>query len=169
MKLKILLIVSMLAACGGGSDGRMQPTIAFYGDSITAGRPVDIAAGDFLVQDFAVPAKDSDAPLSQTDISTITVLRYGMADIVHGIPPEITRNNLIILITQIKAKGRKPVVVNVNATETGIEKKTNDSLSDITDIDVSDIKGNTVDGIHPDEAFHQLLNMRIHDGLIKLF
>ncbi len=162
----ILLCLS-LAACGGGGGSPSTKVVAFYGDSITAGRPKDIAQGAFETQDFAVPAQDSDAPLSPDDRSDVTVLRYGMADIVHGIPPATTRQNLVHLIAEVKAHGRVPVVVNVSFTESGKEKPTNEAIKDITDIDVTDIPGATVDGTHPTEEYHIKLNQRIQEQLLS--
>lgn len=161
-----LLLTLLLAGCGGGGSSAPMATVAFYGDSITEGRPMDIAQGDFLVQDFAKAAKTSDAPLDPRDTSSITVIRYGMADAVKGIPPEMTKWNVALRVAQIIAMGRTPVVVNVNQTESGIEKPTNAALAGLVTIDVSEVKGTTVDGIHPSEPFHKELNQKIHDALM---
>jgi hypothetical protein len=161
----VLLIALLLTACGGG-DPAPQSIVAFYGDSITEGRPVDIAQGDFQVQDFAVHSLNSDTPLNPADNSSITVLRYGMADILHNIPPEITRLNIILRVMQISALGRRPVVVNINKTESGMEIPTNKAIADLVTIDVSQVAGATVDGVHPTEPFHVALNQKIHDGLL---
>lgn len=157
-----------LLACGGGGELPPAATVAFYGDSITAGRTKDIAQGAFETQDFAVPAQDSDAPLDPRDTSTVTVLRYGMADLVHGIPPWMTRVNLLLLVAKATAMGHMPVVVNVSYTESGMEKATNEAIRDITTIDVTDIPGATVDGIHPTEEYHALLNQRIRERIVAL-
>lgn len=154
-----------LVGCGGGDA---PVVVAFYGDSITAGRTQDIAAGQFVAQDFARPAQNSDAPLSPHDRSTITVLRYGMADIVHRIPPEATRLHLLALVAQIQLLGRVPVVVNVSRTDDGRERATNAAIADITTIDVTDIEGATVDGIHPTDEYHAALNARIRERLRAL-
>lgn len=143
-----------------------QSIVSFYGDSITEGRPVDIAQGDFQVQDFAVHSQNSDTPLNPADKSSVTVLRYGMADILHNIPPEITRLNIILRVMQISAYGRRPVVVNVSKTESGMEIPTNKAIADLVTIDVSGVQGTTVDGVHPTETFHVALNQKIHDGLL---
>ena len=161
--LAALLGAALLVACGGGDAP--PKVVAFYGDSITAGRAQDIAAGAFEVQDFARPAQTSAAPLSPADRSTVTVLRYGMADIVHHIPPEVTRLNLLALVAQIVALGRTPVVVNISRTDDGRERATNAAIADITTIDVSDMPGATVDGIHPTDAYHAALNARIRERL----
>ena len=161
-------LAALLAACGGGEADPRQVVVAFYGDSITAGRAADIAAGAFQVQDFARPAQNSDAPLSPDDRSTITVLRYGMADIVHHIPPEVTRLHLLALVAQIVALGRTPVVVNISRADDGRERATNEAIRDITTINVADIEGTTVDGIHPTDAYHAALNARIHTALLTV-
>lgn len=167
MRAAILILCVALGACGGG-DSPGQKVVSFYGDSITAGRTKDIAAGLFEVQDFARPAQNSDTPLSKDDRSTITVLRYGMADVVHQIPPEATRLHLLLLVAQIRLLGRVPVVVNVSRTDDGREQATNAAIRDITTIDVTDIEGSTVDGIHPDDQYHAALNARIRERLSAL-
>lgn len=163
MRAMRVLVLLALAGCGGGEGS--EKIVAFYGDSITAGRAADIAAGLFQAQDFARPAQNSDAPLSPDDRSQITVLRYGMADIVHHIPPEVTRLNLLALVAQIVALGRTPVVVNVSRADDGRQQATNAAIKDITTIDVSDIEGATVDGIHPTDDYHAALNARIRERL----
>lgn len=167
-RLTSILLCLSLAACGGGSEPQAPKVVAFYGDSITAGRTKDIAQGHFETQDFAVPAQDSDAPLHPEDKSAVTVLRYGMADIVHEIPPWKTRLNLLVLVAKVTAMGRTPVVVNVSYTESGMERATNEAIKDITHIDVTDIPGATVDGIHPTEEYHIRLNQHIHDRLVEI-
>ena len=165
--LAALILAALLCACGGG-DAPADKIVAFYGDSITAGRAQDIAAGAFKVQDFARPAQESSAPLSPDDRSTVTVLRYGMADIVHRIPPEATRLHLLALVAQIQLLGRVPVVVNVSRADDGRERATNAAIADITTIDVTDIEGATVDGIHPTDEYHAALNARIRERLRAL-
>ena len=167
-RLTSTLLCLALVACGGGSEPQAPKVVAFYGDSITAGRTKDIAQGAFETQDFAVPAQDSDAPLHPEDKSAVTVLRYGMADIVHEIPPWKTRLNLLVLVAKVTAMGRTPVVVNVSYTESGMERATNDAIEDITTIDVRSIPGATVDGIHPTEDYHAALNQAIHDYLVEM-
>lgn len=165
--LAALILAALLCACGGG-DAPADKIVAFYGDSITAGRAQDIAAGAFAVQDFARPAQTSATPLSADDRSAITVLRYGMADIVHRIPPEATRLHLLALVAQIQLLGRVPVVVNVSRADDGRERATNAAIADITTIDVTDIEGATVDGIHPTDEYHAALNARIRERLRAL-
>ena len=169
--LAVFLMCIALSACGGGaesSSGTSIKVVAFYGDSITAGRTKDISQGAFVDQDFAVPAQNSNAPLHPDDQSSITVLRYGMADIVHKIPPWMTRMHITLLVAKVTAMGRTPVVVNVSYTESGMERATNEAIKDITHIDVTDIPGATVDGIHPTEEYHIRLNQRIHDRLVEI-
>ena len=163
----VMALIGTLAACGGGSEPQAPKVVAFYGDSITAGRTKDIAQGHFETQDFAVPAMDSNTQLHPDDMATVKVLRYGMADVFHEIPPWVTRLNLILLVAKVTAMGHTPVVVNISYTESGIEKATNEAIKDITHIDVTDIPGATVDGIHPTEEYHVRLNQRIRERLVN--
>lgn len=162
----LVVVCALLAACGGGAAEPVS--VAFYGDSITEGRTEGIAKGAFLTQDFAIAAQDSDAPLDPRDTSPVTVLRYGMADIVHNIPPGETRTNLLLLVAKATAMGHIPVVVNVSYTESGMEQATNEAIAGITTIDVRGVPGATVDGIHPTEDYHERLNQFLHERLVEI-
>jgi hypothetical protein len=47
-----------------------------------------------------------------------------------------------------------------------MEIPTNKAIADLVTIDVSQVAGATVDGVHPTEPFHVALNQKIHDGLL---
>lgn len=159
-----LLAIVLLVGCGDGSSTRL---VSFYGDSITAGRTQDIALGLFNTQDFAQPGNTSYTPLHPDDKASIVVLRYGMADIVSGIAPEQTRNNLLQLVAQVKQQGKTPVVISVSKAD-GKEEPTNAALKDLITVDLSDLEGSTVDGTHPTDAYHAAMYTRIRNFLEKL-
>lgn len=161
----LVLLAFLLFGCGGGDA---PTTISFYGDSLTAGHVQDVVQGDFIGVDYAVGGQLSFVPLNPDDRAPVAVIRYGMADAWFKVAPEQTRANVGKMVDQIRARGGYPIVVNVSQTPTGFEKATNAALKDITDIDVSCIEGNTLDGIHPDDEFYRALNQQIHDGLIVL-
>ena len=169
-RLFILCSVVAISGCGSGEDSvaAWQNSVSFYGDSITAGRTLDIAAGLFVTQDFAIPAQSSKTPLSKLDNSRVVVIRYGMADLVFSMPPETILANITKLVAEVRALGKVPVVVNVSYTESGMEVPLNNLLRDITDIDVSVLPVATVDGIHPTEEYHLLLNDLIRSKLVPL-
>lgn len=163
-----LLLPVLLAGCGGGGGADDRLTVAFYGDSITAGQVERIARRTFRGIDYAVGGQHSDAPLHPDDTAPVVVLRYGMADAAHGLTPQETRENLLALTAQVRAQGRRPIVVNVSRTESGFEQPTNDAIADLTDIDVSSVPIRTLDGIHPDDESYERLNAFIHDALARL-
>lgn len=164
----LILWVLTLVGCGGGGGSDDRLTVAFYGDSITAGQVERIARSTFRGIDYAVGGQHSDAPLHPDDTAPVVVLRYGMADAAHGLTPQETRENLLALTAQVRAQGRRPVVVNVSRTESGLEVPTNEAIADLTHIDVSSVPIRTLDGIHPDEKSYERLNAFIHDALVKL-
>lgn len=162
------ILLALLAACGGGGGDSRPKVVAFYGDSITAGRAADIAQGKFEVQDFAVPAQTSSIQLRANDISTHTVLRYGMVDAYLNYPAGVTRDNLLRLSAAVKARGAVPVIVNVSCAENRMQEYINEAIKDLVNVDVTDIPCETVDGVHPTEAYHGRLNERIRLYLEKL-
>lgn len=165
----VLLLPVLLTGCGGGGGGADDRlTVAFYGDSITAGQVERIARSTFRGIDYAVGGQHSDAPLHPDDTAPVVVLRYGMADAAHGLTPQETRENLLALIAKVRAQGRRPIVVNVSRTESGFEQPTNDAIADLTDIDVRGVPVRTLDGIHPDDESYERLNAFIHDALVRL-
>ena len=170
--LALLMAAVLLAgtACGGGDAAPRRLTLAWYGDSITAdgGQAARISAPEFDVQDFSVGGKHSDSPLDARDTADVVILRYGMADAAHGLTPAQTRANLLNLLALVQAQGRRAIVINVSRTPTCLECATNAAISDLTDIDVSGIEGDTLDGIHPDEAFYARLATYIHGELLRL-
>ncbi len=159
-----LLAVVFLVGCGAGSSSKL---VSFYGDSITAGRTQDIALGRFNTQDFAYPGNTSHTPLHPEDRASIVVLRYGMADTVFGIAPEQTRRNLLQLVEQVRQQGKIPVVVSISKAD-GREVPTNEAIKDLITVDLSDIEGSTVDGIHPTDAYHAAMYTKIRNYLEKL-
>lgn len=157
-------------ACGGGEGAEKRTTLAWYGDSITSymGQAHRISEPDFDVQDFSVGGKHSDSPIEWSDTADVVILRYGMADAAHGITPLQTRTNLLNLLAVTKAQGRRAIVINVSRTPTCLECATNAAIADLVDIDVRGIDGGTLDGIHPDNDFHNRMNKYIHDELVRL-
>ena len=167
------IMTLFLSACGGGDNTPAVPkektVISFYGDSITAnGKVPKIVKDDFIGLDFANGGQHSDVPLDPRDTASVVVIRYGMADVAHGLLPSQTRANVEKLVAQVKALGKRPIVVNVSYTPSGIELPVNAALAGIVDIDVSDLRGKLLDELHPDDAFYDLLNNRIHDELVRL-
>jgi hypothetical protein len=169
-KFLIPVLVGLLAACGGGGGGAspQKLKIAFYGDSITTQQVPSIAKETFDWADYSIGGQHSDAPLHPSDDAPVVVLRYGMADAAHGLTPQETRRNLLDLRSKVQARGSRPIVVNVSQTPTGFERPTNEAIADMTDIDVSWIEGETLDGIHPDDTFYGRLNDHIHRELARL-
>jgi lysophospholipase L1-like esterase len=166
-----LCLFLLLAACGGGGPDtpKAKTVISFYGDSITSGGQVaKIVRGDFIGLDCSVGGQHSDVPLNPADTASVVVIRYGMADAAHGLAPAQTRANVEKLLVDVKALGKRPIVVNVSYTPSGIELPVNAALQNLVDIDVSDLRGLLLDAYHPDEAFYALLNDRIHAELVRL-
>lgn len=164
-----LCLFALLSACGGGDPAPPAKTvISFYGDSITSGGQVaKIVRNDFIGLDYSVGGQHSDVPLNPADTASVVVIRYGMADVAHGLSPAQTRANVEKLIADVKALGKRPIVVNVSWTPAGIELPVNAALQGLVDIDVSDLRGVLQDALHPDDAFYKLLNNRIHSELVR--
>lgn len=165
MKFIAMVAALVLSGCGGGVP---ETVVSFYGDSITEFQVPKIAQGDFVALDYAVGGKHSSSPLDPGDYASTVVLRYGMADAAHGLTPGQTRSNLLARKSEAQALGKRVVIVNVSRTPTCLECATNAAIADITDIDVHDIEGLTLDGIHPDDAFYARLDQRIHDRLVQM-
>lgn len=166
MRFILILAIALIAGCGSAPE---QAVVSIYGDSITSGGNAEkIANGEFKILDYSVGGKHSDSPLDPSDYAPVVVLRYGMADAAHGLTAQQTRANLLRLIDQAHALGKQTIVVNVNKTPTCLECQVNTAISDITDIDVSQIDGVTLDGIHPDDAFYDKLNAAVRAGVKRI-
>lgn len=114
----LLLFVLALAACGGGGN-EQPPTVALYGDSLTAGvyyengvrtqltpTPVQrIAAYSGLTcLDYSAPGESVTAFYRRSDAASIVVLRYGMADAALSTPPAAFRQGLDAALAQLAGK-----------------------------------------------------------------
>lgn len=174
-----------LLACGGGHDAaeadgasaeelagylasaparqaaqrRPRPVqVAFYGDSLTVGRVLQIAGGAFLAADYAVWGQGSFAPLAAQDVAPVVVIRYGMADAVRQMTPAETVANVTALAAQVRAQGRRPIVVGMPCLDGDLGAATATALQAVQDVDVTPGCGpvpRTTDGIHPTPAEHE--------------
>lgn len=173
-----------LLACGGGHDAagadgasaaelagylasttaqqttqrRARPVqVAFYGDSLTVGRVVQIAGGAFIGADYAVWGQGSFAPLAAQDVARVVVIRYGMADAVRLMTPAETVANVTALAAKVRAQGRRSIIVGMPCLDGELGAATAAALQAVQDVDVTPGCGpvpRTTDGIHPTPAEH---------------
>jgi len=189
------LLVALLACGGGhepdGADGasaaelagfvasaQAQTTtrrarkvqVAFYGDSLTANRVAEIADGAFLAADYAVWGQGSYAPLSPTDTSArVVVIRYGMADAIRLMTPAETVANVTALAAQVRAQGRRPIIVGMPCLDSELGAATAQALLAVQDVDVTPGCGpvpRTTDGIHPTPTEHARMDAIIRAAAV---
>ncbi|MEY2689591.1 MAG: hypothetical protein RL375_3790 [Pseudomonadota bacterium] len=190
------LLVALLACGGGhepeGADGasaaelagfvasaQAQTTtarrarkvqVSFYGDSLTANRVAEIADGAFLAADYAVWGQGSYAPLSPTDTSArVVVIRYGMADAIRLMTPAETVANVTALADQVRAQGRRPIIVGMPCLDSDLGAATAQALRAVQDVDVTpgcDPVPRTTDGIHPTPAEHARMDTIIRNAAV---
>jgi hypothetical protein len=191
------LLAAALLACGGGGDdtagpdgasaaemagfvasARAQTTaarrarpvqVSFYGDSLTAGRVLDIAGGAFIPADYAIWGMGSFYPLSSLDRAPVVVIRYGMADAIRLMTPEQTVANVTALAAQVRAQGRRPIVVGMPCLDGPLGADTAQALLAVQDVDVAAGCGpvpRTTDGIHPTAAEHARMDTIIRAAAV---
>ena len=181
------LLAAALLACGGGGDDATGPDgasaqemaafvataqaqtattaarrprpvqVAFYGDSLTAGRVLDIAGGAFIPADHAIWGMGSFYPLSALDRAPVVVIRYGMADAIRLMTPAETVANVTALAAQVRAQGRRPIVVGMPCLDSDLGAATAQAMRAVQEVDVTPGCGpvpRTTDGIHPTAAEH---------------
>jgi hypothetical protein len=189
------LLVALLACGGGhepeGADGasaaelagfvasaqaqtpaarRPRPTqVAFYGDSLTAGRVLEIAGGAFIAADHAIWGMGSFYPLSSLDRAPVVVIRYGMADAIRLMTPAETVANVTALAAQVRAQGRRPIIVGMPCLDSDLGAETAQALLAVQDVDVAAGCGpvpRTTDGIHPTAAEHARMDTIIRAAAV---
>jgi len=193
------LLAAALLACGGGGDDASGPDgasaqemaafvasaqaqtattaarrprpvqVAFYGDSLTAGRVLDIAGGAFIAADHAIWGMGSFYPLSANDRAPVVVIRYGMADAIRLMTPAETAANVTALAAQVRAQGRRPIVVGMPCLDSGLGAATAQALRAVQDVDVAAGCGpipRTTDGIHPTAAEHARMDTIIRAAAV---
>ena len=188
-------LLAALIACGGGlgddqpgpdTDGasaaemqgffassaarRARPVqVAFYGDSLTVNRVLDIAGGAFIGADYAVWGQGSYAPLNARDTAPVVVIRYGMADSIRLMTPAETVANVTALAAQVRAQGRRPLIVGLPCLDSDLGAATAEALRAVQDVDVTPGCGpapRTTDGIHPTPTEHARMDAIIRAAAV---
>ncbi len=156
------------------------PVVAFYGDSITTGthsaEPFDwLPAGwhpspvrhmaqlaGFEPVDYSYDgASSADASIKDDD-STLVVIRYGVADTVHGLTPATFAANITRLVGEARAKGKRVLLTGLThagdvdtAPLDAAMRECAMSLG-VPFVDVHALPfghGDLADGIHPAEGY----------------
>jgi lysophospholipase L1-like esterase len=127
MKLFIAALAALLAcACGGGSSA--LTVVSFYGDSITTGThftdagkevwsptPVQYIAqlAGITAHDYSRDGMGSDEATIASDDAQIVVIRFGVADAVHGMTPDVFASNITRLVGEARALGKRPLLTGL--------------------------------------------------------
>ncbi len=146
------------ASAAGSTTRRARPVqVAFYGDSLTVNRVLQIAGGAFIGADYAVWGQGSFAPLHPADRAPVVVIRYGMADSIRQMTPAETVANVTALAAQVRAQGRRPLIVGMPCLDSDLGAGQAEALRAVQDVDVTPGCGpvpRTTDGIHPTAEEH---------------
>lgn len=120
--------------------------------------------------DYAVWGQGSYAPLSPTDTSArVVVIRYGMADAIRLMTPAETVANVTALAAQVRAQGRRPIIVGMPCLDSDLGAATAQALRAVQDVDVTPGCGpvpRTTDGIHPTPAEHARMDTIIRAAAV---
>lgn len=182
-----------------------KPRIVFFGDSLTAGYGLaneDLAWPNLLVQDLA--KKGYDLELTNAGLSGDTtngglgrldwvleqkpnyfVLELGANDMLRGISPSVTKQNLKLIIEKVRDSSSNCKILLIGMVSTpnmgkGFRKQFDSIYPDLAKeyslplvpfllIDVfSDRSLNQKDGIHPTEKGHEILANTVKPYLLKL-
>jgi len=146
------------SAASATTTRRTRPVqVAMYGDSLTVNRVLQIAGGAFLAADYAVWGQGSFAPLNPADHAPVVVIRYGMADSIRQMTPAETVANVTALAAQVRAQGRRPIIVGMPCLDSDLGAATAQAMRAVQDVDVTPGCGpvpRTTDGIHPTAEEH---------------
>ncbi len=173
-----VIVLSALAACGGGEDIQPQPSerralqwqVSLYGDSLTANREKEISDNKFTVMNYAIWGMGSFYPLSTADKAKVVVIRYGMADSIREITPQETVSNVLNLAAQVRAKGQQSIIVGMPCLDSSLGAATAEALKAVQDVDVTVGCGNiprTTDGIHPTPEEHARMDAIIREKVLS--
>jgi hypothetical protein len=164
------------------------PVVAFYGDSITTGthsaEPFDwLPAGwhpspvahmaqlaGFTPIDYSYDGASSKDATIKPDDSGIVVIRYGVADTVHGLTSEQFASNIRRLIAEARALGKR--VLLTGCTHAGdVDTSLLDRVmrecaasEDVAFVDVHALPfgdGDLADGIHPAEGYSRRVGEKV--------
>jgi lysophospholipase L1-like esterase len=156
------------------------PVVAFYGDSITTGthsaEPFDwLPAGwhpspvrhiaqlaNIAPVDYSYDGASSMDAAIKADESTLVVIRFGVADTVHGLTPAQFGENIARLVAEARALGKRVLLTGL--THAGdvdtapldramreCAKSLGIAFADVHALPFGD--GDLADGIHPAEGY----------------
>ncbi len=125
---------------GAGADARVDgavPLVAFYGDSITSGThrggteawtpavwsptPVQHIAvlANVAAMDYSYDgASSADARIAH-DASDVVVIRFGVADTVYGLAPDVFAGHITRLVGEAQALGKQVLLTGLTRTSSG--------------------------------------------------
>ena len=135
MRFRMLLatLLLLLAACGGGGTVEKR-VVAFYGDSITEGThsakynewlperwlptPVEHIASlaDIVAIDYSVNGGSSRNAFIKSDNASIVVIRFGVADTVYKLTPEVFGENITRMVAEARSFGKRVVLTGLPHT-----------------------------------------------------
>ena len=144
---RILLYAAvLLSGCGGGDiTSKQAPVVAFYGDSITSGThstkydewipaqwdvsPVQYISSLAGIHGIDYSANGSSAVDAniKADDSSITVIRFGVADSAHNTPTDAFSKAITRLVCEARAYGKTVVI-------TGLSRNAFDNTGRLNDI-----------------------------------
>jgi lysophospholipase L1-like esterase len=156
------------------------PAVAFYGDSITTGthsaEPFDwLPAGwhpspvrhmaqlaSFTPIDYSYDGASSRDASIKPDESTLVVIRFGVADCVHGLTPEEFGENIARLVTEARAVGKRVLLAGLthagDVDTAPLDRAMRECAASlgVPFVDVHALpfgEGDLADGIHPSEGY----------------
>ena len=184
----VLTLLLSLVACGGGG-GVEKRVVAFYGDSITEGThsakydewfperwlptPVEhiAALANIIGIDYSVNGASSVDAVIKQDNSSIVVIRFGVADTVRNMSPEVFRTAITRLVAEARAHGKRVILTGLTHTadkDTSVLNRVMQECANSLGVEFIDIYSlpfspttDLADTLHPAEGYSRRIGEEI--------
>lgn len=180
------VMAAFLCACGGGSSA--PAVVAFYGDSITSGThsadynvwtpavwsptPVEHIAqiAGIRAVDYSYNGASAADAAIRADTSRLVVIRFGVADTVHGLTPAQFAGHITRLVDGARSQGKAVILTGLPhaaAVDTGPLDAVMRERAQALGVPFVDVRalafgpGDLADALHPGEVYSRRIGQAV--------